>query len=163
MGDGGGGHWLVRMEWRSAGWSVCLPLLISPCTIKSRSSLLAPAHPGGPGKRAVKWLWWCGGALFTFLPWRPTPEWFSQQKSKCRKCFLWWKTGPRMCVCVCLVRNLDNFTSLEQPSLFVVSRHFCLSVVTSVGVKLFYVLWCCIKCILPPCQLECDSLSHTWM
>ena len=25
-----------------------------PCTIKSRSSLLAPAHPGGPGKRAVK-------------------------------------------------------------------------------------------------------------
>jgi len=37
-----------------AGWSVCLPLLIFPCTIKSRSSLLAPAHPGGPGKRAVK-------------------------------------------------------------------------------------------------------------
>ena len=53
-GDGGGGHWLVRMEWRPAGCSVCLPLLISPCTIKSRSSLLAPAHPGGPGKRAVK-------------------------------------------------------------------------------------------------------------
>jgi len=50
MGDGGGGHWLVRMEWRPAGWSVCLPLLIFPCTIKSRSSLLAPAHPGGPGK-----------------------------------------------------------------------------------------------------------------
>jgi len=47
------------MEWRSAGWSVCLPLLIFPCTIKSRSSLLAPAHPGGPGKIAVKWLW-CG-------------------------------------------------------------------------------------------------------
>ena len=22
------------------------------------SSLLAPAHPGGPKKRAVKWLWW---------------------------------------------------------------------------------------------------------
>ena len=40
-----------------SGWSVCLPLLIFPCTIKSRSSLLAPAHPGGPGKRAVKWLW----------------------------------------------------------------------------------------------------------
>ena len=37
--------------------SMCLPLLISPCTIKSRSSLLAPAHPGGPGKRAVKQLW----------------------------------------------------------------------------------------------------------
>jgi len=60
MGNGGGGHWLVRMEWRPAGWSVCLPVLISPCTIKFRSSLLAPAHLGGPGKRAVKRLW-CGG------------------------------------------------------------------------------------------------------
>jgi len=54
MGDGGGGHWLVRMEWHPAGWSVYVPLLIFPCTIKSRSSLLAPAHPGGPRKRAVK-------------------------------------------------------------------------------------------------------------
>jgi len=26
MGDGGGGHWLVRMEWRPPGRSVCLPL-----------------------------------------------------------------------------------------------------------------------------------------
>jgi len=59
MGDAGGGHCLVRMEWRPSGWSVCLPLLIFPCTIKSRSSLLAPAHPGGPGKRAIKCLW-CG-------------------------------------------------------------------------------------------------------
>jgi len=49
--DGGGGHWLVQMEWRPAGWSVCLPLLIFSCTIKSRSSLLAMAHPGGPGKK----------------------------------------------------------------------------------------------------------------
>jgi len=43
-----------------SGWSgaqldgQCLSLLIFPCTIKSTSSLLAPAHPGGPGKRAVK-------------------------------------------------------------------------------------------------------------
>jgi len=44
-GDGGGGHWLVRMGWHPAVWSVCLPLLIFPCTIKSRSSLLAPVHP----------------------------------------------------------------------------------------------------------------------
>jgi len=35
----------------SAGWSVRLPLLIFACTIKSRSSLLAPAHLGNPGKR----------------------------------------------------------------------------------------------------------------
>ena len=46
------------MEWRPAGWSVCLPLLNFPCTIKSRSSLLAPAHPRSPGKRAVNRLWW---------------------------------------------------------------------------------------------------------
>jgi len=30
-----------------------VPLLMFYCTIKSRSSLLAPAHPGGHGKRAV--------------------------------------------------------------------------------------------------------------
>jgi len=45
---------VVWMEWRPVGGSVFLPLLISPCTIKSRSSLLAPAHPGGPGKRAIQ-------------------------------------------------------------------------------------------------------------
>jgi len=58
-GYGRGGHWLVRMEWCPAGWSVCLPLLIFHCTIKSRSSLLALAHPDGPRKMAVKCLW-CG-------------------------------------------------------------------------------------------------------
>jgi len=58
MGDGGGGHCLVQMEWRPAGWSVFLPLLIFPCTMKSTGSLLAPAHPGGPGERDVKRLWW---------------------------------------------------------------------------------------------------------
>ena len=34
----------------TSGWSVCLPLLIFPCTIKSRSSLLAPAHRVVPEK-----------------------------------------------------------------------------------------------------------------
>jgi len=62
--DRGGGHRLVRMEWCPAVWLVCLPLLIFPWTIKSRSSLLAPAHPGGPGKRSVKWLW-CGVVWYT--------------------------------------------------------------------------------------------------
>ena len=42
------------MEWHPAGWSLCLPLLIFPCTMKSRNSLLAPAHLGGPRKRAIK-------------------------------------------------------------------------------------------------------------
>jgi len=59
MVDGGGGHCLVRMEWRPTEWLVCLPLLVVPCTTKSRSSLLALAHPGGPGKGPVKRL--CGG------------------------------------------------------------------------------------------------------
>jgi len=54
MAHGRCGHWLVWMDRRPAGWSVCLPLLIFPCTIKSRSSLLAPAHPGGPGKKGRK-------------------------------------------------------------------------------------------------------------
>ena len=51
---------LVRMEWRPAEWSLFPSLLIFPYAIKSRSSLLAPAHTGGPGKSAVKRLW-CGG------------------------------------------------------------------------------------------------------
>jgi len=41
------------MEWRPAWWSVCLPLLLCPCTIKSRSSLPAPTQPGGYGLRDV--------------------------------------------------------------------------------------------------------------
>ena len=57
-GDGGGEYWLVWMEWHPAGWSLCPPLLIFPCTIESRSSLLAPAHLGGPGEREVKRLRW---------------------------------------------------------------------------------------------------------
>jgi len=35
---------------RMVGIIVCLPLLIFPCTINSRSSLLAPAHPVVPEK-----------------------------------------------------------------------------------------------------------------
>jgi len=42
------------MEWHPAGWLVCQPLLIFPFTIKPRSSLLAPADLGGPGKRSLK-------------------------------------------------------------------------------------------------------------
>ena len=43
------------MEWRPAGWSVYLPVNL-PLHHKSRSSFLSPAHLGGPGKMAVKWL-----------------------------------------------------------------------------------------------------------
>jgi len=53
MGDSGGGHWLVRMEWHPSRWSVYLPLLIFPCTIKSRSSLLAPGWSLKKGRKMV--------------------------------------------------------------------------------------------------------------
>jgi len=36
-----------------------------PLHHKVQNSLLAPAHPGGPGKRAVKRL--CGAVVFVFL------------------------------------------------------------------------------------------------
>jgi len=56
---------IVEVSTGYSGWSgaqpdgLCLHLLIFPCTIKSRSSLLALAHPDGPGERAVKWLGVC--------------------------------------------------------------------------------------------------------
>ena len=78
--DAGGGHWLVRMEWRPAGWSVYLPLLIFPCTIKSRSSLPALDHPGAPGKRAVKQLWWYV-PKYIFQPDYDCSRWESWQQS----------------------------------------------------------------------------------
>jgi len=50
---------------------MCLPLLIFPCTINSRSSLLALAHPGSPGKKAVKWSCVC----VDISAWHPWHEW----------------------------------------------------------------------------------------
>ena len=56
-----GGWWrwaLVSPAGVAPSWMVGVSASVNlPRTIKSRSSLLAPAHPGGPGKRAVKWLW----------------------------------------------------------------------------------------------------------
>jgi len=62
MGDGAGGHWLVQMEWRPAGWLVSASVNLPLHHKVSRKSLLAPAHPNGPGKRAVKRLW-CGDVV----------------------------------------------------------------------------------------------------
>jgi len=55
-----GGWWrwaLVSPDGVVPRWMVGVSAF--PCTIKSRSSLLAPAHLGGPGKRAIKWLCVC--------------------------------------------------------------------------------------------------------
>jgi len=57
--DGGGGHCLVRMEWRPAGWSVCLPLLIFPCNPKSEVLFWHWLTQVVPEKGALKRLWWC--------------------------------------------------------------------------------------------------------
>jgi len=53
-GDGGDGYWLVHMEWCQAGWSVCLPLLIFPCTIKSRSFSSGTSSPRWSRKKGRK-------------------------------------------------------------------------------------------------------------
>jgi len=103
MGNGGGGHWLVRMEWCPAGWSVCLPLLISPCTIKSRSSLLALAHLDGPRKTVVVW---CGGVICSKMVW----EFF----------FWYWLTrvnlgkGPLNRLCCCWLVMMVNWHALQR-------------------------------------------------
>jgi len=69
----GGWHWLVWMEWRPARLSVCLPLLIFPHTTKSRSFLLASAHPV---------VVWCGGGTFRIFAIRL----FTKAKYSSTKC-----------------------------------------------------------------------------
>jgi len=57
------------MEWHPPGLSVCLLIVILPSAIKSRRSfLLASAHPGGAGEKAIKWSW-CGGECFDTVGW----------------------------------------------------------------------------------------------
>jgi len=60
MGDEGGGS-LISLDGVAPSWIVSLSASdIFPCTIKFRRRfLLAPAHPGSPRKRAVKWLCVC--------------------------------------------------------------------------------------------------------
>jgi len=53
-GDGGGGHRLVWIEWRLAGWLSCLFLLIIPCSIKSRSFSSGTGSPGWSRKKGRK-------------------------------------------------------------------------------------------------------------
>ena len=107
-----GTNWLVRLEWRPAGWSVFLSLLIFRCTIKSRSSLLAPAHPGGPGKRAVKRL--CAVNFCGYFSWF-SRDWLGRTSPK-------W---PILCRVVGLYKTLTQ--SIKQ-SLVESSRCMCGSV-----------------------------------
>jgi len=104
-GDSGGGHWLVWMEWHPAGWSVCvwLPLLIFPSTIKSKSSLLAPAHLDGPGKKAVK-QFWCGGVVFDFI--------FIHLLTVSLSTFLWHKIAYNMLMNLSFKKLRYSFTQV---------------------------------------------------
>jgi len=55
------------MEWRPAGWSVCLPLLISPCTIKSRNSSGTPGWSWKKDRKTVV-VWWYGSYAISASP-----------------------------------------------------------------------------------------------
>ena len=62
MGEGDGGVSLISPDGVAPSQMVGVSAsVIFPCTIKSRRNLflLAPAHPGAPGKRAVKRLCVC--------------------------------------------------------------------------------------------------------
>jgi len=70
MGDSGGGHWLVRTEWRPDGLSVCLPLLNLPLHHKVQKFSSGTGSPRWSRKRAVKRLWcgvWCSSQNSTAL------------------------------------------------------------------------------------------------
>ena len=54
MGVRGGGHWLVRMEWRPAGWSVCLPLFNLPLHHKVQKPSSGTGSPGWSWKKGCK-------------------------------------------------------------------------------------------------------------
>jgi len=52
-GDGGGGHWLVRMEWRPAGWSVSASVNL-PLRHKVQKFSSSTGSPGWSGKKGRK-------------------------------------------------------------------------------------------------------------
>jgi len=62
-------HWLVRMEWRPAVWSVDVSASVNlPLHHKVQKFSSGTGSPGWFPKRAVKRLWlWCGG-LFQSAP-----------------------------------------------------------------------------------------------
>jgi len=61
MGNGEGGHWLVRMEWRPAGFCVSASVNLS-LHHKVQKFSSGTGSLGWSRKRAVKRLW-CGGGV----------------------------------------------------------------------------------------------------
>jgi len=52
-GDGGGGHWLVRMEWRPAGWSMSASVNL-PLHHKVQKFSSGTGSPGWSQKKGHK-------------------------------------------------------------------------------------------------------------
>ena len=86
--DGGGGHCLVRMEWRPGGWLVCLPLLIFHKVQKFSSGTSSPrwyrkkGRKNGCGAENCKKLSTCVNHHHTC--------WNFLQLSACSLKNLWW-------------------------------------------------------------------------
>jgi len=95
-GDDGGGHWLVRMEWHPAGWSVCLPLLIFPRTIKSRSYVSSDSGPPGwSQKKGRKMVVVYGGGLLWPNGWMDQDaSWYGGRPRPRPHCIRWWPSSP---------------------------------------------------------------------
>jgi len=62
MGDGGGGHWLVQMQWRQAGSSVCLSVSVNlPLLHKVQKFSGTGSHRWSrkKGRKTVVCVRWC--------------------------------------------------------------------------------------------------------
>jgi len=99
----------------------------------SRSSLLAPAHPGGPVKRAVKWLW-CVVWLSRMTP----ASWYQKNINSFTSClcgyyttslinflhFL-WSTASSLHICwVCQSFSITSLPSFLWPASMSYTFHF---------------------------------------
>jgi len=64
--DGGGGHWLVQMEWHPAGWSVYLPVNL-PLHHKVEKFSSGTSSPGWSQKKGRKTVFVC---VWFILQWQ---------------------------------------------------------------------------------------------
>ena len=96
-------------SWRSANCVNCELLL---CDSESVVSLLAWAHPGGPGKRAVKQLWCGGGSLsseFYYYGSNCVRSGWLVEMTRCWRCCEWVSEWVTEAACV-LYRRCSPWT-----------------------------------------------------
>jgi len=128
---------------------VCLPLLISPCIIKSRSSLLAPTHPGGPGKRAVKWL--CGNRKLNLLL-----NWYSKVLLFIIIYTIFQKKWPPSSGCHF---KLMQYQSILLWPPYVIGQAI---IFLSCGFFFFLFIYFLFFAYSQPSQIGCPPYFHTW-